>query len=1270
MNIQNWKIFTKSGSPLNWTADSWLHLLFNSPTGKNAEGYLITDPYGRVTSAKITNGGYYYDTVTASYSYAFSDSTVELTSTDASIITIDISIGTSANDIINTKSIYALENISIDASFIYPAVTYAGAIFLNPISVGLIETEHLFILEKDNDNYIRPYDASNSTLIVRMIGDETEISFFEVNEETSEITWTDELEFDLSERIENTALAINIGFKAEYEGVYERIIRFYHKVGNILYTLAEIAVSAEAIGEDERFRTLISNFGLPDPKDMKDIFKETDINEDLPDWEILNYKSKHIILEHDKIIPFIGTYKGLINAIRWLGYDDIYFREWFLNVKENKKLSLLVPYEASDRTQTILMFDADKRKALKKLNQLSMIYCLTRETGEIDNWGTPKTENCYSYNLKEIYIKLLGLKKWLERYIIGINCKIVDITGEGIYFERFKNLSYFTHNIGYEYKISQTLTPYSLYKRNELISGDASVYLSFLEITNSKIDDFKNHRFIDFADCAWNTIDSQYYSLDDPSYISNPSDFLLLGSTFKYPFTNINDIMWKISVEKDYAGVIGETLVTNPLFILENDIRFYNIYDVSSIFYDTSTSLTIYLEKAYLRDPSIDEWGNSVAYSIYSNKNVYINATSSKYLVSPKGTYTITSGSGTLYLPDKDPIEYNIQYDEDKISFVLESSVYITADSDTIITSSLPVDYYMETSSGIIYTFNDYITLNPDSNSKLQYAYDSNYKVPLLTFKNYKTIDSSNVIHNFLGKEYILDILDGKIEMNAGTVPDTSDNSYVYINFNYDTSIEEQKITMNVEYYSPRMKLFQIDPSIYYWTDPSGLTGGENAVIIDNSVYKMKVNHIGDYNVELFAWDDYNTLLYNMAKEPAKVWIKSPTLYFLVDNSSYMGYDVSRYMSRDEVNDIILKNLYPIYDRHIPLQGLSVHKDSNNRPYIIVPSITYFQDVPEENTFNRFYNMTERITSISGNTITIDNDYQKFYTDDDIVLVKMDKGKYSLILDASFHITSASGSNPVTVILDKNPVDFGIEIDSSVEIYALNDTYRTILNPSNYNDHLILDISGYQFEDNQCVALIVTDNVLSKTWGSTYRVINVNGSTHTFDNTLPELFMDTDRYTIKAKHAFSTYSSLSAITDTAIEVDNNFMIYLKDSYNQEHYLDNTFVYINTLFDEDRIEQAWYNTNLGLSNTEFYYYDKPIWIDTSTLVIIKAEYDPSNYLLNQKNIWTAKFLDGKYYFKVFNDVVTIVFDTSAVYTISVESYDKYGNIIEHNIQKLC
>ena len=70
MNTQNWKIFCKSGSPLNWVPDPYIKLNFNSNTGVGAAGYLVTNTSSFVSTAKLTNGGYLYDdAISASYTY-------------------------------------------------------------------------------------------------------------------------------------------------------------------------------------------------------------------------------------------------------------------------------------------------------------------------------------------------------------------------------------------------------------------------------------------------------------------------------------------------------------------------------------------------------------------------------------------------------------------------------------------------------------------------------------------------------------------------------------------------------------------------------------------------------------------------------------------------------------------------------------------------------------------------------------------------------------------------------------------------------------------------------------------------------------------------------------------------------------------------------------------------------------------------------------------------------------------------------------------------
>jgi len=177
-----------------------------------------------------------------------------------------------------------------------------------------------------------------------------------------------------------------------------------------------------------------------------------------------------------------------------------------------------------------------------------------------------------------------------------------------------------------------------------------------------------------------------------------------------------------------------------------------------------------------------------------------------------------------------------------------------------------------------------------------------------------------------------------------------------------------------------------------------------------------------------------------------------------------------------------------LFDKYIPLQGLSLQIDASGNPYIQVPSITYFQDVMEPNSLNRFINLTERVISISGTSISIDPDYQKFYTGDNIRLVKFDKGKYSLVAEESFTIT---GSSPNFTL---NTLPVNMVIDESNDVYILNDTYRSVTNATNFGGSLKLAIDGYDFSTGQLVGIIVSDGSTGYSWGSSYKVTAVDGS--------------------------------------------------------------------------------------------------------------------------------------------------------------------------------
>ena len=757
MRFDKWKIYDKKGSDVNAFLDTFLSLEFitDSQNARGADGYAFTDPSSLIIGAEITNTGWNYDSNTeVRLNYTFGTYDSILTSAEASINFIDVSVFNP-----EPSNLPGIGSVDLDVStqFTYPATTLAAATFMPMVSQELIETEHLSIFEETSTGeYIRPYDPINSTVVFKFIDGDPEIRLFEIDEDTQTVEWTDEIIMDLSTYIPNTPIILNIGFKSADSGVFERKLRGYHRIdGNDLQFL-EIIVNSQSVGPDERFDVLSQNFGLPNPKDIPFLFKEADINEDLPDWQLVNYKGKHIVLEHDQIMPYIGSYKALINAIKWLGYEDIKVKEWYKNVKDSTKLALYVPYEAAERAKTILAFSPDERRNLKKLNQLSLIYCITRETGEIDQWGNPLVEECYEYNVNEILIKLKSLKEWLEKNIIGVNARITDVTGEGVYFERFRNFIYATQDKGSRAEYSQSLTPLTTEETSELSMGEASIGLTLREITATEIGSFQNLRIRDFLQYYWDPSNGAF-SMEDASALWWDPSTLSVGAPFGFPFYNLYDVQYKTSVETS-EGVLQGGYVTNPLFIYDNEIKFYNILDSSSVFYEASTGLRIQIEEGFIKDASNDDWTSSTAYSIY-----------------------------------RDPSEYS--------QFILESS------------------------SGAIWRTDGAVNFSPNSNSRLEYSFDANYKVPLLWMQNYKFTDASaNVITFEQDKKYFLDIWDGKIAMK-GFIPEpssfTTDPSTViykkeeyFINWTYDSSLTEQKISLNVVYSSPRGPLYAIDPSI------------------------------------------------------------------------------------------------------------------------------------------------------------------------------------------------------------------------------------------------------------------------------------------------------------------------------------------------------------------------------------------------------------------------------------------------------------------------
>lgn len=193
-------------------------------------------------------------------------------------------------------------------------------------------------------------------------------------------------------------------------------------------TIAKINISGQTEIEDERFNVMLNNFGYNiNYRDIY-IFKEYDINENGIDWIFLNQKRKEMLTNYTEIYNYIGSYKSMINAINYFGYNDLELYEYYLNVDKNSPLykkyyKVEIPDIFDTSVEGYHPIDFITKNLPDKRFQKTRLFNLTYRITDIDG------NFVLAYSLNDVITKLLGLKKWLKNHIMPLGTRIKDITG-------------------------------------------------------------------------------------------------------------------------------------------------------------------------------------------------------------------------------------------------------------------------------------------------------------------------------------------------------------------------------------------------------------------------------------------------------------------------------------------------------------------------------------------------------------------------------------------------------------------------------------------------------------------------------------------------------------------------------------------------------------------------------------------------------------------------------------------------------------------------
>jgi hypothetical protein len=398
-----------------------------------------------------------------------------------------------------------------------PGGYFKGNIYFDPVSSGLYENQQIFIVQTLNNSGNLEYGLPHTGVTGATAGKWRSRWYNDSYGETdvSEILFTYKIEDQLeggdgqplivsypnlvynidvdstdtltgsgyvsTSVVNSEALSINVALNATdlASNIYERKLIIEDISSGTPEKIIEMDFYGEIVGEDERFSVMLQNMGRAFNPEDSIILRDHNPSEPLPNYVEINDKRKELLISGEEIFPYIGSYKGLINAIRFFGYQDLRIKEYWLNLQyksarlesplqQNKtflnaikhqqskgysqgyqigdvldnpnsgKYKLVQTYGPNADGQYVLDVSSDNTilpsRTYKKTSLFGLYYDINKTTGYDSDYGYPEVVDAFQFTQEEVLIKMFALKERLKRDYLPLNARIIDITGEGIYF--------------------------------------------------------------------------------------------------------------------------------------------------------------------------------------------------------------------------------------------------------------------------------------------------------------------------------------------------------------------------------------------------------------------------------------------------------------------------------------------------------------------------------------------------------------------------------------------------------------------------------------------------------------------------------------------------------------------------------------------------------------------------------------------------------------------------------------------------------------------
>ena len=233
---------------------------------------------------------------------------------------------------------------------------WVGRIDFNTVSEGLIEDCQLYIMEEVYNSTSQSYEyaypigstslpSNGATAYFTSTNPIKEIFLydFDLGATANTLTKSYSMEYDLGSvaysigtpgvkdgikeitTINSVPIQVNLGFSPMTEKGYSSVVFIKDSDDHIF---AEILLYGEGEEEDQRLRDWLAALGGDLLPQDESIFDESDVNEIKTNWSLFNKKRKEMLLEYSNIYPYLGSYKALINIIKF--FFSCYFNIKFI----------------------------------------------------------------------------------------------------------------------------------------------------------------------------------------------------------------------------------------------------------------------------------------------------------------------------------------------------------------------------------------------------------------------------------------------------------------------------------------------------------------------------------------------------------------------------------------------------------------------------------------------------------------------------------------------------------------------------------------------------------------------------------------------------------------------------------------------------------------------------------------------------------------------------------------------------------------------------